>query len=192
MHKEEVDQIRGRTRTLGIVIGLIIVVVIAALSWLLQATLFGVDSTSKSNNTLVTFTDLPANYCPKTVNVKVTDQFNEDMTVINCRQVDLSNLATYFSGTTKIIITLPFALPLSLVAGDLQSSNKVTLTPQLGDIDGNGIIDEKDEKLVVDNLFTKNPVADIDGDGTVTSADLALVRIHQGTATTGLASGSAI
>ncbi len=181
MHKEEIDQIRGRTRTLGIVIGLIIVVVIAALSWLLQVTLFGASSTNKSNNTLVTFSDLPVSYCPKTANVKVADQFNEEMTVINCRQLDLSNLASFFNTGTNIVITLPTALPINLPVGDLKLTSQATLTPQLGDVDNNGIIDEKDEKAVADNLFTTNKAMDVDSDGTVTAADLALVRLHQGT-----------
>ncbi len=77
----------------------------------------------------------------------------------------------------------PSASPTSTATATPPPTLTATPTPVVGDVNGDGRVDQTDLSLVIAHLFLvtdtlKNPRADVNGDGRITAADVVTVVTH--------------
>ncbi len=126
----------------------------------------------------ISLANLPERYCPEQAELLYASNVTAAITVpvTNCRSI---NVATVNLGERDTVyVLLPRALPLSISYS--KEVARYVVSPRVGDVTGDNVINEQDEAVVSDNLFTTATAGDIDLDGQVTSEDLALVRLNYG------------
>lgn len=148
----------------------------------------GLDQVSTNEQKLLSLTDLPPSYCPKTAKVVTSlvapiGQSGRTVAVTGCRSINLTSFKA-----AKVYIKLPHALSFAVTPGSK------AYAPELGDVNEDGSINAVDETMARDNLFSTDTanLADIDSDGSVSATDLVLVRLHQGVAATAGENGDQI
>ncbi len=172
-------------RYLQIFVIALLVIVIGYFIWQTVDQSVGTDSTTST--TLLQLNDLPLGYCPETAKVVTSltpsaTETGKTLRVNNCRSINLSSIQA-----ERVYIKLPHALAFAV------SPSAEIYAPQLGDVNEDGSINDVDERLVTEVLFTIGvQSADLDADQTVTATDLALVRLHQGVSATAGTTGDQI
>lgn len=130
----------------------------------------------------IQLSNLPVGYCPSRVWLLVTDHagevfFDNELTVGNCRDVDLTDITLPSEG----IVYLKAPLALGLKRNFSSESLPLITALALGDVTADNVIDRADEVLISGAASGSEPVpaADIDQDGQVTVIDLAYARVNQ-------------
>lgn len=134
--------------------------------------------TEQFDGQILSLVNLPERYCPDQAKLLYASNLTTTavVPVDNCRTVVLGGLTLGERDTVYLL--LPRALPLSIsYSSDVA---RYVVAPRLGDVNADNSIDDRDEAIVNDDLFTAKTVGDVDLDGQVTSEDLALVRLNYG------------
>lgn len=126
----------------------------------------------------ISLVNLPERYCPAFAEVLAASNLSTTLSVpiTNCRSINLFNLS--LTGNDTLFLWLPQALPLSIAYTPLV--DRYIISPRIGDVNSDNVIDELDEDQVIGWLFTQELAGDVDLDNHVTSEDLALVRLNYG------------
>ncbi len=126
----------------------------------------------------ISLANLPERYCPEQAKLLYASNLTMviNAPVTNCRSINLDNITLGERDTVYLL--LPQALPLSISYS--KSVARYVVTPRIGDVNADNVIDERDEAIVINNLFSDQLTGDVDLDSFVTSEDLALVRLNYG------------
>lgn len=144
-------------------------------------------SETTNNQTGILLANVPAKVCPQTAEVVVTraDQslpiLDGELPIQTCNIIALDQTLLGEVAEYKFFVAVPAAKPFTIISrGPIEGYLDVLL--QLGDVDGNSVIDRADQILIEQALAGENRSnqADIDGDGTVTVLDYAHVTLNQG------------
>ena len=166
-----------------IVLTMVAVVLLAALAvgWYFNT------RQSSTTSGAITLVDLPDHYCPAQAEIvatslavtKPTVYFDSNVTVKDCRIIELLPLGD-FDQSRFIYLKLPQALALKLQIDSPNGSYQVS--PSLGDVNGDNVINQTDEQQVSAALLTTDSglitANDLDQDGHVTVLDLSLTRLN--------------
>lgn len=127
---------------------------------------------------VISLTNLPERYCPEQAKLLYASNLAAPIsaTVSNCQTISLADITLGERDTVYVV--LPQALPLSI--SYTKSVARYVVTPRIGDVNSDNVIDERDEAIVTEDLFTDRQTGDVDLDNAVTSEDLALVRLNYG------------
>lgn len=172
----------------GFVVGTVAVIVVGLLIWQWYDSR---DQIDPNNATKVLLGGLPESSCPKIADIVLTDMVTPTQIIVErtvalqgCREVVLPIPSAYRTRTLLAYLHIPSALAFQVtVSKDITSP---TYSVELGDVDGDNLVDKKDEDLVKSQLFSQEiaksavKLADLDGDGRITVADLSLTRINTG------------
>jgi len=132
--------------------------------------------------------DLPMAYCPDqmwVIVVRADNQailFDQATKIINCHQIVLPS--TLPSTTLALYGKVPRSLAFTTIL-NWPMSEDIIIRPEVGDINGDNVIDALDQADVASNLFQaagtgKSLLTDVDTDGTVTAIDWSLTQINKG------------
>lgn len=162
---------------------LLILIFALTIGYFIWQTIDGTSSQPTALKKELQLVDLPIQYCPKEAKIVATlgsaaVRTGRVVPVINCRTISLENFTA-----AKLYIKLPQALSFAIT---LPTAGSISYAPELGDVNEDGSINAIDETIVSDNLFATGVgnEADVDSDGSVTTTDLVLVRLHQGVSAT--------
>lgn len=155
--------------------------------YLIWQTILGERSKPPTVSSELSLLDLPSRYCPTEAKAvtnldSLTEQTARVLPITNCRTVSLAPFAAVLEAGNQLYLKIPSALPFTVS----QETIALGYAPELGDVDGNGVIDQVDEAALIEQLTatTTLPTLDLTGDGRVDVEDLALVRLHQGVGAT--------
>jgi hypothetical protein len=120
--------------------------------------------------------NLPASYCPTQAEIFHTSRQTGTLmaTVVGCRIIELKGFG--LTNLEKVYIKLPKALAFSIQFSEAVDQYVVGL--RVGDTNGDNAINETDEQLITEEIFTGSNNYDVDLDGKVTSNDLTLSKIN--------------
>ena len=160
-----------------------IAVILGALAFLLAPRIKVANEAKKSAELILT--NLPDRYCPTSAEVVVTKvslpskpTFDSTRRVTNCRTIGLED--GWLSSEYVIYVHLRSAAAFKTI---LSPTRTVSVPVQLGDLNGDNLINGADETMVSLQLGQHDSLttADIDFDGSVTVLDLALIRLNSAT-----------
>jgi len=130
----------------------------------------------------IQLSNLPVGYCPSRVWLIVTDHagkvfFDNERTVGNCREVDLTDITLPSEGLVYLKAPLALALKRTFTSESLPLITALAL----GDVTADNVINGADEVLVRGAVSGSEPVpgTDIDQDGQMTVIDLAYIKVNQ-------------
>jgi hypothetical protein len=134
--------------------------------------------TDTADGQVVTLVNLPERYCPAQAKLFYASNLSAavEVPVASCQTINLDAMTLGERDTGYVL--LPKALPLALSYS--KDVSRYVVAPRIGDVNADNVVDEKDEAIVNESLFTNEVAGDIDSDGKVTSEDLALVRLNYG------------
>lgn len=132
---------------------------------------------SQHDKPIIQLDNLPASYCPSQAEVFHTSSqaVATRLDVVACDVVRLGDLD--LANAEEVYVKLPKALAFSIQYSS--SVDRYVVGVRVGDATDDNIINEQDEALVMEQIFTDANSADVDLDGQVSSDDLALVKLNE-------------